>query len=853
MAQGAAASAVALVESREQTRNPRGMSSGKSSRSSRPTAGAAAGPKVNPAPVHDRDSQLEDKLRAFRADRFDADAYVQSKCQTMNEKVRLFRPLLSTNVSQTNLGVSLCIASSNKSEIRHLCSYLLDLKKASAEELRISVYSNYASFIRTSKEISDLEGELLSIRNLLSTQVALIHGLAEGVHVDSLSNGPDGSAANEISDVEDREPTDIEKWATEFPDILDVLLAERRVDEALAALDEGEHVVAEAKENKTLSPAALTMLRNAITEHRQKFADQLAEAACQPSTRGVELRAAVSALKRLGDGPRAHTLLLNAHYQRFQYNMQSLRPSSTSYGGAYTAALSQLVFSAIAQAASDSVAVFGDEPSYSSELVMWSTKQTETFALLVKRHALASSAAAGGLRAAAECVQIALGHCSLLESRGLALCPVLLKLFRPSVEQALNANLKRIEESTAALAAADDWVLTYPPAGTRSSIKSSNSPLGSGMAFQPKLSSSAHRFNSMVQDFFEDVGPLLSMQLGGQTLEGLFQAFNSYVNLLIKALPGSMEDEGDFEGSGSNKIVSMAETEAQQIALLANASLLADELLPRAAMKLSPLQLASGKDDSRRKSSDRQNRQPEQREWKRRLQRVIDGLRDSFCRQHALDLIFTEDGDTHLSAEMYVSMDGNVYEPEWFPSPIFQELFMKLTRMASIAADMFVGRERFATLLLMRLTETVILWLSDDQSFWDDIEEGPKPLGPLGLKQFYLDMEFVMLFASNGRYLSRNLQQVIKDIIGRAMNAFAATGMDPNSFEDGIDFYRANLLSFALHSVLPDDDWFFEISQEAINRLSGRSRSMNGDRDSDLMGVPDPPSFSVILAKEAIK
>lgn len=66
-----------------------------------------------------------------------------------------------------------------------------------------------------------------------------------------------------------------------------------------------------------------------------------------------------------------------------------------------------------------------------------------------------------------------------------------------------------------------------------------------------------------------------------------------------------------------------------------------------------------------------------------------------------------------------------------------QELFAKLTRIASIASDMFVGRERFATMLLMRLTETVILWLSDDQSFWEEIEEGPKPLGPLGLQQVF--------------------------------------------------------------------------------------------------------------------
>lgn len=350
----------------------------------------------------------------------------------------------------------------------------------------------------TSKEISDLEGELSSIRNLLSTQATLIHGLSEGVHIDSLpTTVPDGSAGNDLSN--DREPSDLEKWLIEFPDLLDVLLAERRVDEALASLDEGEHVASEAKEKKTLTPAVLMSLETAIAEHRQKLADQLAEAACQPSTRGGELRAAISALKRLGDGPRAHSLLLNAHYQRYQYNMQSLRPSSTSYGGAYTAALSQLVFSAIAQAAGDSRAIFGEERAYSSELVMWATKQTEAFALLVKRHALASSAAAGGLRAAAECVQIALGHCSLLEARGLALCPVLLKLFRPSVEQALDANIKRIEESTAALAAADDWELSNAPTVSRQSGRPSSASLGTLTAHHHKLSSSAHRFNIMVQ------------------------------------------------------------------------------------------------------------------------------------------------------------------------------------------------------------------------------------------------------------------------------------------------------------------------------------------------------------------
>ncbi|GAV59918.1 Vps51 domain-containing protein [Cephalotus follicularis] len=732
--------------------------------------------------VKENGTRIEEGLNVFKSDNFDADAFVQSKC-TLKEK-----------------------------EIRQLCSSLLDLKKASAEEMRKSVYANYAAFIRTSKEISDLEGELLSIRNLLSTQATLIHGLSEGVQIDSLSlKVSEGSAANGLSNLEDSELSELEKWSLEFPDLLDVLLAERRVAEALAALDEGESVVSEAKEKKTLRPSILVALQIAVIECRQKLADQLAEAACQPSTRGVELRAAISSLKNLGDGPRAHTLLLNAHYQRFQYNMQSLRPSSSSYGGAYTAALAQLVFSAIAQAASDSLAIFGKEPSFTSELVMWATKQTEAFALLVKRHALASSAAAGGLRAAAECVQIALGHCSLLETHGLALCPVLLKLFRPSVQQALDANLKRIEESTAALAAADDWVLTYPPSVSRQSGRSPATSLGSTMAYQHKLTSSAHRFNLMVQDFFEDVGALLSMQLGGQTLEGLFQVFSSYVNMLIKALPSSMEEEANFEGSG-NKIVRIAESEAQQIALLANASLLADELLPRAAMKLSSMNHGNYKDESHRRLLDRQNRHPEQREWRRQLVNLVDRLRDTFCRQHALDLIFTDEGESHLSADMYINMDGNVDETEFFPSPIFQELFAKLNGMSSIAAEMFVGRERFATLLLMRLTETVILWLSEDQSFWDDIEDGPRHLGPVGLQQFYLDLKFVICFASQGRYLSRNLHRVVNEIISRAMATFSGTGMDP-------------------YSVLPEDEWFHEICQEAMERLSGKPKLINGDRD----------------------
>lgn len=173
-----------------------------------------------------------------------------------------------------------------------------------------------------------------------------------------------------------------------------------------------------------------------------------------------------------------------------------------------------------------------------------------------------------------------------------------------------------------------------------------------------------------IQELCEDVGSLEIMQLSEQALGGVVQSFNLYVNMMINALPGSVETE-NLEGSGS-RIVKMAESETQQIALLANALLLADEILPRAASRLSSSQQWNRVDEPPRRASDKQNRPPEQRELKRRLQRLVDQLRDSFCRQHALELIFAEDGGVQLGADMYLSLDAGREEPEWFPSPIYQ-------------------------------------------------------------------------------------------------------------------------------------------------------------------------------------
>lgn len=175
------------------------------------------------------------------------------------------------------------------------------------------------------------------------------------------------------------------------------------------------------------------------------------------------------------------------------------------------------------------------------------------------------------------------------------------------------------------------------------------------------------------------------------------------------------------------------------------------------------------------------NRLPELKDWRRRLQRGVDRLRDHFCRQHVLELIYySDDAEFQLSPETYLHLDHDGGDPNWhqepMPSSIFQvgavtlfllfllssvpnlpilpvlrrchsahililrvvilqSLFNKLTSMQQTASEVLAGRDRVVIVLLMRLTETLVIWLSEDQEFWDAIEEGDTRLGPIGLQQ----------------------------------------------------------------------------------------------------------------------
>eukprot|EP01018_Ginkgo_biloba_P030440 Gb_10716 [translate_table: standard] len=354
---------------------------------------------------------------------------------------------------------------------------------------------------RISQEVIDLERELMELKMHISAQGSLVHDLMDGIYLEALSSETwTDTALGTVYLDQDPSPSELENRTYYLSDVLGVLLSEHKEEEALAILDAEEKAFPDIQKTEALSSRALALYQSALSEWKARLAEQFVQVAKQPIFLGTEFRNALSALYRLGDGPRAHTLLLSSYHSRLQNDIQSLLPSSAFYSGAYTKALARSVFSTISQAAKDSVAIFGEKSAYASELVLWARKETEKFVQLVKKHILFFSETTGGLRAAAESVQVAVGHCCLLEAQGIALCPYLLKLIRPCLQGVLEVNLKRVQITVGVFVANDDWALTSSLVTNCFLDQWSYLPTaGGGLATQFTLTSSAHKFISMVQ------------------------------------------------------------------------------------------------------------------------------------------------------------------------------------------------------------------------------------------------------------------------------------------------------------------------------------------------------------------
>ncbi|XAR59396.1 hypothetical protein NMG60_11015222 [Bertholletia excelsa] len=703
--------------------------------------------------------------------------------------------------------------------IRKLCFELLDLKDA-VENLCGNRHTKYFAFLRLSEEVVETEHELNELRKHISAHGILVQDLMTGVcrELDEW-NKATGDIQETDQNLENFElegpfPNEAKGHQRIFLENVDVLLAEHKVEEALEALDAEEKSHPELKGLGDTFSSEPFSYKSAFLKRKARLEDQLVEIIDQPLVGILEIKKALSGLLRLGKGTLAHQLLLKSYGSRMQKKIEAFLPLCPSYPETYPATLSNLVFSTISLITKESGLMFGDNPAYTNRVIQWAECEIESFVRLVKENA-PSSETVSALQPASACVQASLNHCSALESQGLKLSKLLLVLLQPYIEEVLELNFRRARKLVLDFDGIDESLPLSPRFASPLSIfaaSSDNLLVGSGM-----------RFVFIVKDVVERLTPLVILHFGGNILARISQLFDKYVDSLIKALPGPSEDDNLTE---LKEIIPFrAETDSEQLALLRTAFAVAEELLPMVVSRI-----WSALNESKESGTGLvENIVPtasniiELKDWRRHLQQSLDKLRDRFCRQYVLNFIYSRDGKTRLDAQIYLNNTGEdlFWDSDPLPSLPFQALLRKLQHLAIVAGNVLLGKEKIQKILLARLTETVIMWLSDEQEFWGVLEDDSARLQPLGLQQLILDMHFIVEIAHYAGCPSRNVHQMASAIMARAVSTFSARGIDPQS-------------------ALPEDEWFAETAKKAINKLLPEaSGSDTSDMDEEPIMMDD--------------
>ncbi|MBA0598210.1 exocyst complex component EXO84C [Gossypium raimondii] len=680
--------------------------------------------------------------------------------------------------------------------IRKLCCELLDLKDA-VENLCGNRRTKYLAFLRMSEEVVEMEHELVELRKHISSQGIIVQDLMTGVCRELEESNQENADTNDtpldpkVDDVQE-EMDDPKK---KFLEKIDVLLAEHKVEEALEALE------AEEKNFSGDSSTESSSYKSSFLERKAMLEDQLTEIAELPAVSANELKKALSGLIKLGKGPSAQLLLLKSRGSRLQKNIEVFLPSCSVCPKTFPAALSRLVFSMISLTTRESGLIFGDNPVYTNRVVQWAEWEIEFFVRLVKENAPPSETISA-LRAASICVQDSLNYCLLLESQGLKLSKLLLVLLRPYLEEVLELNFRRARKAVFDSMEVDENLPLSPHfvSAVSAFATSSNSLLvDSGM-----------KFLYIISDILEQLTPLVVSHFGGNVLPRISQLFDKYMDALIRALPGPSDDDSLTELKET--IPFRAETDSEQLAILGIAFTIMDELLPSMVVKI-----WSPKNENQEPGNENivpnASTTAELKDRRRQLQYSFDKLRDHFCRQYVLSFIYSIEGKTRLNAQIYLGGDGEDSQWDTLPSLPFQALFAKLQQLATVAGDVLLGKEKLQKILLARLTETVLMWLSNEQDFWGVFEDKSTPLQPLGLQQLILDMHFTVEIARFAGYPSRHVHQIASAITARAIRTFTARDVE---------------------SALPVDEWFVETAKSAINKLlMGASGSDTSEIDDD--------------------
>ncbi|KAL0419731.1 UNVERIFIED_CONTAM: hypothetical protein Sradi_1386600 [Sesamum radiatum] len=613
----------------------------------------------------------------------------------------------------------------------------------------------------------------LGLKSQASSQKRLVKDVSDRMCIGGLSEENIESILEEDLNVQPSSPSLLETHTEDVSNILDTLLIEHRLDDALTVLEMESEFVQDLLLGENVPTDQLMSYKSAISEKRAMLANQLTLTAKHPRISAPELQKALIGLCRLGENDIAIQLMLRYYHSRIAsgiYNLQSLKEFPDVL---YIQELAKFVCSMISQAVRSFVVLNGETYPYPSVLPQWASEEVEIFAACFKKYIESISEINGRLSTAVDAMQIAIVYCSLLETQRIFLQPSLVEHVRPCMEEVLRLHIDHLSEVISIFTSTDTWVLgRYYVSGILTGRSYSI------IDQQPEcffLTNSGRKFVTLLQSVAEDVSPLIALQMESSVLKGITDLFTAYIVNLERILAGETDDV-DKAGLSINS----PESPTQGVFMLANLS---------ALMQFSSCIIRNIFGDIHQMDFEIDN-------YLMFVQDIYNRLKACFLDQF-ISNIFSPDADHEPGPEICISWEGDSRISDLIPSVPYLELYLELKKLEKLAEDDLVDVNWLMN-LLREVTYATFEWMSSKSTIWK-IDQQNFAEHRTEFMQFVLDTQFLVEIARCGGYLSENAINVSTDIISRIEASFVSFGQKPQ--RDLNDEWLENAATRALQKL----------------------------------------------------
>ncbi|XP_057798169.1 exocyst complex component EXO84B-like isoform X2 [Salvia miltiorrhiza] len=652
--------------------------------------------------------------------------------------------------------------------VRHLCSELLELKQESDEDFQKSIFSNYSAFLVIMKDIEVLQTELLGLKYQASLQKRLVKDVSDKIYSTLVSEETIGSMLQETLPVETSSPSLLDVHAENVSDILDSLISEQRLDDALALLEmEGEYVLYLRPDE--YSPDQMMSYKSIISGKRAILTDRLMLVAKHPRVSAAELQKALLGLCQLGENHLANQLVLQYYHSRIASGICNLQSSKGFPNVLYIQQVAKCVCSMISQAVRSYLALNGGTYPYSSELTRWAAEETGVFAACFIKYIESISDISGRLSTAVAALQIVMSYCSLLETQRIHVQHSLMELVRPCIEGVLQLHINHLSRVMIMVTSTETWVLDrYYVSGI---LTGRNTAI---IDQQPEcffLTNSGRKFVTLFQSVAEEISPLITFQMEGSVLKGIIDFFTAYVVILESAITAdtdAMEKEG-FK-------IKLPETPTQGVFILANLSTLVQFSSSIIRNLFDGIHHLDFEMDS----------------YATLVQDIYSRLRSCFL-DHFISNIFSPNAGHESSPEIRLSRQNSCRYFDLTPSVPYLELYLELKKLEKLADDDCIDT-RWLMSLFLEMMDATFEWISTKSEIWAITENFVA-----NRTKF---MQFLVETARRSEYLSDKAITISDDIIRCIETSFLSAGLSPLTLRDSSgDEWPANVARAALHKL----------------------------------------------------